>query len=127
MTTPTERCYVCPFTEERPNLRSSDSKWTRPGLCRECASLGLDWTPCKPCGRPIVWATTEKNRVAIPIDCHPPAGMVPNMVLITIDGKLIARHAHPEYIRIQATPGSGLRTGVAHHATCPMGRAMRRK
>jgi len=129
MRRPTETCHICGFTEENPPPLglTAESRWTRPGLCRECAGLGLDWTPCKPCARPIVWATTEKNRRPIPVDCRPAGGMAPNLVLYhDADGKLIARHAHPEYIRIHVVPGNGLRTGVAHHATCPFGPAMRR-
>ena len=119
-------CFICGFYGPAQN-EHGEASWTRPGLCRICASLGLDWKACKPCGKPIVWALTEKLRKPIPVDCRPPAGMVPNIVLLTVDSKLIARHAHPEYIRLNVTPGSGLRTGVAHHATCSHGNALRRR
>lgn len=125
MTAPAEVCHICGFREENPNLRSTETKWTRPGLCRTCAGFGYDWTPCRPCSKPIVWAITEKNRVRIPIDCRPPTGMVPNIILIPGD-KLLARHAHPEYIRLNFDAATGCRLGVAHHATCAFGHSMRR-
>jgi hypothetical protein len=125
MVTITERCHVCDFTEEHPNLRAPNTAWTRPGLCRACAGLGYDWSPCRPCGRPIMWCETVNGK-NMPVDCHPPASTPPNLVITPGSKKPQARHAHPEHIRLTVVPGGNFRSGVAHHATCTHGRAMRR-
>lgn len=63
---------------------------------------------CRSCGRPIIWAATEKGK-AMPV--NPEAAEPPftgNIFLSHLNGKLTAKVVPPQ---------AGLRT--SHFATCP--------
>lgn len=78
-------------------------------------------TPCRSCGAPIRWATTDKGK-HIPVDAHP-----------TLGGN-IALYAHGNVLHATVITGTKLAAYATqndvyttHFASCPQAKGWRRK
>jgi hypothetical protein len=81
------------------------------------ATAGWPTTPCKGCGKPVIWATTANLR-PMPVDPEPAAEG--NVVLMRLGLGVRAE--------VITNPGRlfGRRTYVSHFVTCPKAAEFRR-
>lgn len=112
-------CNVCGVPEGNV---TGGVTFARPGsLCSPCAGLGFDWSPCKYCGQPVVWA--ECGARPVPVDCRQATDapkLEPNIILVPGKDRPTALDTTPEAVRLQVQPGANgsLRAGVHHRRVC---------